>query len=43
MRYIIREKFFHLGEDSEITDEQGRLVLQVDGKVFSLHMAWICS
>jgi uncharacterized protein YxjI len=37
MRYVIREKFFHLGEDSAITDEQGRLVLQVDGKVLSLH------
>lgn len=36
MRYQIRERFFHLGEDSEITDEQGRVVYQVDGKVFSL-------
>ena len=23
MRYVIRERFFHLGEDSDITDEQG--------------------
>lgn len=37
MRYVIREKFFHLGQDSEITDEQGRTVLQVDGKVLTLH------
>ena len=21
MRYVVRERFFHLGEDSEITDE----------------------
>lgn len=37
MRYQIREKFFHLGEDSDITDEQGRPVYHVDGKVLSLH------
>lgn len=37
MRYVIREKFFHLGEDSQITDEQGRVVFQVDGKVLTLH------
>lgn len=36
MRYIIREKFFHLGEDSQITDEQGQPVYEVDGKVLSL-------
>ena len=36
MRYIIREKLFRLGEDSDITDESGQPVLQVDGKVFSL-------
>jgi uncharacterized protein YxjI len=34
--YLIRERFFRLGEDSDITDEQGRPVLQVDGKVLSL-------
>jgi uncharacterized protein YxjI len=34
--YLIRERFLRLGEDSEITDEQGRPVLQVDGKVLSL-------
>ncbi len=37
MRYLIRERFFRLGEDSDITDEQGRPVLHVDGKVMSLH------
>lgn len=37
MRYVIREKFFRLGEDSTITDEFGRPVVQVDGKIFSLH------
>ncbi len=35
--YIIREKMFRLAEDSDITDETGRLVLRVDGKVMSLH------
>jgi uncharacterized protein YxjI len=34
--YLIRERFFRLGEDSEITDEQGRAAFQVDGKVLSL-------
>jgi uncharacterized protein YxjI len=37
MRYVIREKFFRLGEDSDITDESGRTVLHVDGKVFTIH------
>ena len=36
MRYVIRERFFRLGEDSDITDESGQRVLQVDGKVLSL-------
>ena len=35
--YVIRERMFRLGEDSEITDEAGQPVLQVDGKVLSLH------
>ena len=35
MRYIIQERFFRLGEDSDIVDESGR-VFQVDGKVFTL-------
>lgn len=34
--YLIREKFFGLGQDSEITDEHGRTVLRVDGKALSL-------
>ncbi len=34
--YLIRERFFRLGEDSDITDDQGRPVLHVDGKVLSL-------
>jgi uncharacterized protein YxjI len=34
--YLIRERRFRLGEDSDITDEQGRPVLQVDGKALSL-------
>jgi uncharacterized protein YxjI len=37
MRYVIREKFFRLGEDSQITDESGRPLYEVDGKVLSLH------
>jgi uncharacterized protein YxjI len=37
MRYVIREKFFRLGEDSQITDESGNPVYEVDGKVWSLH------
>jgi uncharacterized protein YxjI len=35
-RYLIRERLFRLGDHSEITDESGRPVLQVDGKVLSL-------
>lgn len=35
-RYVIRERFLRLGEDSEITDESGRAVLTVDGKLLSL-------
>jgi uncharacterized protein YxjI len=34
--YLIRERMFGLGQDSDITDETGRPVLHVDGKVFSL-------
>jgi uncharacterized protein YxjI len=37
MRYVIKENFWHLGEDSDITDEQGNAVYHVDGKVFSIH------
>ena len=37
MRYIIREKFFRIGEDSTIMNEDGQPIMQVDGKVLSLH------
>ena len=36
MRYLIRERFFRLGEDSDITDESGQPILHVDGKVLTL-------
>jgi uncharacterized protein YxjI len=35
--YVIRERLFRLGEDSDITDEAGQPVLHVGGKVLSLH------
>jgi uncharacterized protein YxjI len=35
--YVIRERLFRLGEDSDITNEAGQPVLHVDGKVLSLH------
>ena len=34
--YLIHERFLRLGGDSDITDDQGRPVFQVDGKVLSL-------
>jgi uncharacterized protein YxjI len=37
MRYVIREQFFRLGEDSQITDQSGQPLYDVDGKVLSLH------
>ena len=37
MRYQVREKIFRLGEDNDILNEAGQPVLQVDGKVLSLH------
>src|SRR5579884_754945 len=37
MRYVIRERFFRLTEDSDITDEYGRPVFQVRGHLFSIH------
>src|SRR4029450_3074598 len=39
--YLIRERFFALGQDSDITDEHGRPVLQVDGKVLSLRNRFV--
>jgi uncharacterized protein YxjI len=35
--YVIRERFFRMGEDSDISDEAGKPLLHVDGKVLSLH------
>jgi uncharacterized protein YxjI len=32
--YVIRERLFGFGQDSDITDEQGGVVLRVDGKAF---------
>jgi len=37
MRYVIREKFFRLTEDSVIHGEDGTPIYQVKGKIFSLH------
>jgi uncharacterized protein YxjI len=34
--HLIRERYFRSGEDSNITDDQGRPVLQVDAKASSL-------
>src|SRR5579884_3613888 len=36
MRYLVREKFFAVGEDNDITDENGQPVFRVDGKALSL-------
>ena len=36
MRYMIKERFFRLGDDSDILDESGRPVFHVDGKVLTL-------
>ena len=43
MRYILREKFFRITEDSDITDETGRPVYQVRGRLFSLHHTLVMS
>jgi uncharacterized protein YxjI len=34
--YVIREKFFHIGDDFDVLDEHGDKVYHVDGKVFSM-------
>ncbi|MEV4135728.1 LURP-one-related family protein [Dactylosporangium sp. NPDC049742] len=34
--YVIKERFFDIGDDFDITDDSGRKVLHVDGKVLSL-------
>lgn len=33
--FVIREKFFSIGDDFDVLDEHGTKVLHVDGKVFS--------
>lgn len=43
MRYIIREKFFRLTEDSTIQTEDGSPIFQVKGKLFSLHHTLVLS
>jgi len=37
MRYVIREKFFRITEDSVIHGEDGVPIYQVKGKILSLH------
>lgn len=37
MRYVIREKLFHLTEDSTITNESGQAMYQVQGQFLSIH------
>jgi uncharacterized protein YxjI len=37
VRYVIREKFFRLTEDSVIFGEDGQPIYEVNGKLFSLH------
>lgn len=34
--YMIRARFFGIGDDFDITDDDGRVVYHVDGKVFSV-------
>ena len=34
--YVIRERFFAIGDDFDITDDDGRVVYHVDGKVFTV-------
>jgi uncharacterized protein YxjI len=36
MRYVMRQKFFALGDDFHIKDEAGRDVYVVDGRAFSI-------
>jgi uncharacterized protein YxjI len=33
--YVIRERFFSIGDDFDVLDEHGTKLLRVDGKVFS--------
>jgi len=34
--YVIRERFFSIGDDFDVLDEHGNKVLHVDGKVLSV-------
>jgi uncharacterized protein YxjI len=34
--YVIRERFFHIGDDFDVLDEHGNKLLRVDGKVFTM-------
>lgn len=34
--YVIKERFFDIGDDFDVTDDHGNRVLHVDGKVLSL-------
>ncbi|MGI5242900.1 LURP-one-related/scramblase family protein [Dactylosporangium sp. CA-139066] len=34
--YVIKERFFDIGDDFDVVDDHGRKVLHVDGKVLSL-------
>jgi uncharacterized protein YxjI len=34
--YVIRARFFSIGDDFDITDDDGRVVYHVDGKVFTV-------
>ncbi|WP_250008895.1 LURP-one-related/scramblase family protein [Actinoplanes sp. M2I2] len=34
--YVIRERFFSIGDDFDVLDEHGAKLLHVDGKVFSV-------
>jgi uncharacterized protein YxjI len=34
--YVIRARFFSIGDDFDITDDDGQVVYHVDGKVFTL-------
>jgi uncharacterized protein YxjI len=34
--YVIKERFFHIGDDFNVEDEHGNKMFHVDGKVFSL-------
>jgi uncharacterized protein YxjI len=43
MRYVIREKFFRITEDSTIQSQDGAPIYQVKGKIFSLHHTLVLS